>query len=185
MIMHQPTASWLQRYYFMRFAFSAVWVASAFTIARVSMPVAALMFIAYPAWDALANYIDAKQSGGLAQNRPQTFNLIVSALTTIAAAIALSSGAGIVLDVFGVWAALAGAFQFVTGLHRQKTQGAQWAIILSGAQSVIAGVFFVKMAQNATVTSITLFAPYAALGAIYFLISGILLAVAERRRNAV
>ncbi len=181
--MRQSTEKWLKRYYFIRFAFSAVWVACAFTVARISMPVAALMFIAYPAWDAFANYIDAMQSGGLAKNPSQTFNLVASALTTIAAAVALSFGGAAVLGVFGVWAAVAGALQLATALRRRKTQRAQWTMILSGAQSALAGAFFIKMAEDATAPSIAIFAPYAAFGALYFLISGILLAISERRKN--
>ncbi|WP_260599030.1 hypothetical protein [Sphingomonas endolithica] len=49
-----PERDWLKTYYYLRFAVSALWVALALTIARTIPQLAAVMLIAYPAWDALA-----------------------------------------------------------------------------------------------------------------------------------
>jgi len=68
-----------------------------------------------------------------------------------------------VLGVFGVWAALAGLFQLATGVRRWKSYGAQWPMILSGAQSAFVGVMFLKQANAPEVPSIAAIAPYAAL----------------------
>ena len=74
---------WLKLYYFARTAFSAVWVAAAFTVGQNSWVIAAVLLVAYPAWDALANFVDASHSGGLGQNRTQTINGVVSVATKL------------------------------------------------------------------------------------------------------
>lgn len=176
--------NWLKTYYFLRFAVSAAWVALAFTVGGSLPSFAAFMLLAYPAWDAVANYLDANRSGGLARNKSQTLNIVVSVVTTIAVALALGQGMHAVLQVFGVWAALAGLFQLVTGVRRWKSEGAQWAMILSGAQSVLAGGFMLKQAGNAMPDGIADIAPYAAFGAFYFLVSAVWLTVSDARRRA-
>ena len=177
------TAHWLKSYYFARAGVSVVWVAAAFTLGTSMPPLAAVLLVAYPAWDAVANFVDAQRSGGLGQNGSQAFNVAVSAVTTIAVAVALGQGMHAVLAVFGVWAVLAGLFQLITGVRRWKA-GGQWAMVLSGAQSVLAGAFFVKQATGATVPGITDIAPYAAFGAFYFLASAIWLTVTEMRKRS-
>jgi hypothetical protein len=57
---------WLKLYYFARAAFSVVWVAAALIVGQQSSSVAAVLFIAYPVFDAAANYVDASRNGGLA-----------------------------------------------------------------------------------------------------------------------
>lgn len=176
--------NWLKTYYFLRFAVSAAWVAAAFTVGRSLPSLAAFLLLAYPAWDAVANYLDANRSGGLARNKSQMLNTVVSVVTTIAVALALGQGMHAVLQVFGIWAALAGLFQLVTGVRRWKSTGAQWAMILSGAQSVLAGGFMLKKAGEAMPVGINDIAPYAAFGAFYFLVSAIWLSVSDARRGA-
>lgn len=181
-----PTSApsgWLKSYYFTRFVVSAIWVALAFTVARTMPPIAAVLLVAYPAWDAFANFIDADKSGGLARNKSQMLNVVVSLVTAIAIVIALGKGMNAVLAIFGVWASLAGLFQLVTGVRRWKA-GAQWAMILSGAQSALAGGFMIVLASGTKPVGITDIAPYAAFGAFYFLISAIWLTVSDARRGA-
>ena len=179
---------WLKPYYFSRAAFSIVWVAAAFTLGKNMPAVAALLLLLYPAWDAAANFVDASRNGGLKRNTTQALNLIASGATTVAVAVAVALGVSMnaVLCVFGAWAILAGGFQLATGARRRKSEGAQWAMILSGAQSAIAGVFFITRANQASVPGITDIAPYAAFGAFYFLVSAVWLTVSElRNRTAV
>ena len=173
---------WLKPYYYTRAAFSVVWVIAAFTVGKNIPAVAAFLLLGYPLWDAAANLVDARQNGGLKQNPTQLLNVGVSGLTTVAVAIALGMSMNAVLGVFGVWAALAGIFQLATGVRRWKSYGAQWAMILSGAQSALAGVFFIGQANGSKVPGITDIAPYAAFGAFYFLISAIWLTVSDARR---
>jgi hypothetical protein len=176
-------SDWLKSYYFLRFAVSAVWVVLAFTIAKDAPAIAAIMLVAYPAWDALANFIDANRSGGLGNNKTQLLNFIVSVVVAAAIAIALSKSMGAVLTVYGAWATLSGLFQLLTAVRRRKL-GGQWPMILSGAQSVIAGIFFVKMAGATQPVGIVTVAPYAAFGAFYFLVSAIWLTVSDARHTS-
>ena len=182
-----PDRDWLKTYYYLRFAFSAIWVALAFTVAKAMPPLAAVMLVAYPAWDALANYLDASRSGGLTRNKSQMLNFVVSVVTAVAVAATLPHGMHPVLQIFGVWAVLSGLFQLLTGVSRWKSYGAQWAMILSGAQSGLAGAHMLSKAAGTAPVSIADIAPYAAFGAFYFLISSVLLTIsnARRRSNAV
>lgn len=172
---------WLKPYYFSRAAFSIVWVLAAVTVGKNMPGVAAALLLLYPAWDAAANFVDARRHGGLQRNLPQSLNMVASAVTAAGVAITLGISMNAVLGVFGVWAVLSGLFQLATGVRRWKYAGAQWAMILSGAQSALAGAFFVKQATGTTVPSITDIAPYAAFGAFYFLLSALWLTVSDMR----
>jgi len=178
-----PVSHWLKGYYFTRFAFSAAWVGLAFTVAKTVPTLAAVMLVAYPLWDALANYVDGRRSGGLQRNKAQMLNFVVSVLTAAAVAIALGKSMNAVLVIFGIWAIFAGVFQLATAVRRRKSAGAQWAMILSGAQSALAGAFFIKMAAGPANVGITDIAPYAAFGAFYFFVSAVWLTVSDARRN--
>lgn len=175
--------NWLKNYYFLRFAVSATWVAVAFAVAKNSPPLAAALLIAYPAWDAIANYIDASRSGGLGRNKSQLLNFFVSAATAVAVVVALGRSLNDVLLVWAFWAVFAGLFQLATAVRRWKSYGAQWPMILSGAQSALAGTFFYVQAGGPDPVGITTVAPYAAFGAFYFLVSAIWLTVSEARKG--
>jgi len=175
---------WLKLYYFARTAFSAAWVAAAFTVGQNSSVIAAVLLVVYPAWDALANFVDASRSGGLVPNRTQTINVVVSVATTLAVVLALEMSMNWVLGVFGVWAILSGLLQLGTAVRRWKSYGAQWAMIMSGGQSALAGTFFIVQARMPMTPSITNVAGYAAVGALYFLVSAVWLSVSQLRRKA-
>lgn len=182
----RPKTDWLKTYYYLRFVVSAIWVALAFALGRTAPSLAAVMLVAYPAWDAIANYLDASRSGGLARNRSQMLNVVVSIVTAVAVASALSHGMHAVLQIFGLWAALAGLFQLATAVRRWKSYGAQWAMILSGAQSGLAAAHMLVKAAGDAPVGIADIAPYAAFGAFYFLVSAISLTISDARRaNAV
>ena len=176
-------AHWLKRYYYTRALFSIAWVAAAFAIGMKQAAVAAVLLVLYPAWDAGANWADAAFSGGLAKNRTQRINVWVSGATALAVALALQAGMNAVIGVIGAWAIASGLLQLGTAVRRWKTQGAQWAMILSGAQSALAGGFFVAQSRLETPPSIANVAGYAGVGALYFLVSGIWLTVSEMRRR--
>lgn len=179
----ESPSGWLKRYYYTRFAFSAAWVAVAFGIAKNAPTLAAVMLVGYPAWDAIANFVDAQRNGGLGRNKTQLLNFVVSGITAIAVAIALGESMNRVLVVFGVWAGFAGIFQLSTAVRRWKSYGAQWAMVLSGAQSALAGFLFVKMAGGTAPIGIVTVAPYAAFGAFYFLVAAIWLTVSDARKS--
>lgn len=174
---------WLKRYYFARAVFSFAWVAAALVIGTKVPMVAAALLVLYPAWDAAANWVDARVSGGFAINRTQLVNVLVSAVATLAVLAALSSGINAVIAVIGVWAIASGLLQLATAVRRWKSHGAQWVMILSGAQSALAGGFFIAQSRMAAPASIANIAGYAGVGALYFLVSGIWLTVSQMRRK--
>ncbi|MDO7844037.1 DUF308 domain-containing protein [Sphingomonas immobilis] len=162
----------LRDYYAIRAAVAGAWVVAAFTIGA-SVPVAAaILMVAYPAWDAAANLIDAARNGGLARNPTQAINVAASTLTAVAV-LAVIGDTALVLRVFGAWAILAGLMQLATGARRWKAYGAQWAMILSGAQSALAGGFFIAQSLGHVGSAIATVAGYAGFGAFYFLVSAL------------
>lgn len=181
------SGQWLRTYYALRALVSVVWVAAALTVGPMSPFVAGALLLIYPAWDALANVLDARRSGGLRHNPTQAFNTAVSGLTTVAVAVGLAASMNVVLGVFGVWAALSGLLQLATAVRRWKHAGAQWVMVISGAQSAAAGAMFLKEAGAAETPNVADIAPYAAFGAFYFFASALWLTVSHvrsRRRAA-
>ncbi|HWT59838.1 MAG TPA: DUF308 domain-containing protein [Rhizobium sp.] len=177
--LNQP--NWLRSYYFTRAAFSVVWIAAA--IAFAGQPsAAAFLLVIYPSWDALANLVDARANGGLQVNPSQTLNVAVSTVTSLAVVVALGVSSYAVLAVFGAWAILSGLLQLYTGVRRWRTEGAQWVMILSGAQSALAGGFMIGRSLGAAPPTILDIVPYAGFGAFYFLLSSIWLVVAAYRK---
>ena len=179
----RESAGALQRYYFLRAGVAALWVVAAFTIGAANPVVGGLLLVLYPAWDAFANARDAQTSGGFQANPSQALNTGVSAIVAVAVAVALTIDMHLVLAIFGGWAILSGVLQLVTGVRRWRAYGAQWAMILSGAQSALAGGFFIQQSTGPMTPSITTVAPYAAFGAFYFLISAVLLTLKGRKRG--
>lgn len=180
----QSETRWLKSYYTLRFLFSAAWAAGAFAVGGSGVPgIAAALLIAYPAWDALANYLDARRSGGFARNRPQAANAAISFATTVAVVLALGRSTDAVLAVFGIWAIVAGLLQLGAAVSRWKRSGAQWAMILSGAQSALAGSFFVVKAKAGGAPALEMIAGYASIGALYFFISAFWLFAGDRLRR--
>lgn len=178
---HAEDRAWLSGYYFARAAFSLAWVGAVVGLAHAPTMIVAALLLLYPAWDAIANVVDAQRHGGLRRNPSQAFNTVVSTVTTVAVAITLTIGMHAVLAVFGVWAALAGLLQLATGIRRWRSTGGQWPMVLSGVQSTGAGISFLIQANGAALPQITAIAPYAAFGAFYFLIAAIWLAVGDAR----
>jgi uncharacterized membrane protein HdeD (DUF308 family) len=115
--------------------------------------------------------IDFRSSGSSRAKAPLYINMGLSLLTAIGLVAAVSSGIPDVLRVWGAWAITAGIVQLIIAILRYRL-GGQWAMILSGGISVIAGSSFILMAggPNATLTGI---GGYAILGGIFFLASAI------------
>jgi len=177
-------SAWLRSYYLARAIFSIAWVAAAVLFSQQSGLVG-LLLVVYPAWDAIANLADAGVNGGLKANPSQALNVVVSTVTALAVIAAISHSTHAVLAVFGVWAILSGVLQLSTGIRRWRHYGAQWAMILSGAQSALAGGYMVSRSIGTVAPTILDIAPYAGFGAFYFLLSAIwLVAVAYRSAHA-
>jgi len=170
----------LRNFYLLRAGVAFAWVALAFLLASAPTFVAGTLLVLYPAWDAIANVIDAQRSGGLQANPGQKFNALTSIVTAacMAVAFALHGNAGGVL-IFGAWALLAGLFQLAVGIRRRKL-GGQVFMMISGAQSALAGIYFVAKSFGVAPT-IAQLAPYAAFGGLYFLLSALWLTFKRQR----
>ncbi|MCQ8239989.1 hypothetical protein [Rhizosaccharibacter radicis] len=182
---NHPSTRWLPAYYLSRAAASAVWIGIVLSVGRSMPPVAAALLVAYPAIDSIANLLDARRNGGVARNPSQALNSAASALVALAVLAALHRPNSI-LVVLGVWAALAGLLQLATGVRRWRHHGAQWAMILSGAQSTLAGAFFVRQALLAPLSVTDTAAKlvgYAGFGAFYFLLSGVWLLIRRQEKD--
>jgi hypothetical protein len=167
----------LRNLYFVRTAFQVIWAASVITSAVKQPLIAAVLFFLYPLWDVACTIWDLNTSGPSGNARTSQ---IINALLGVGAAI----GIGLTVFghpiysvvIFGAWAFGAGVLQLVVGRIRQKQSGGgQWAMILSGAQSAIAGIAFIVggLADKRHIKDV---GGYAVFGALYFLIGGILLA---------
>lgn len=164
------TARSLQKLYFLRAGFSIVWVILVATLAKTNTSIATVLFIIYPAWDAIATYFDIRANPPAVNKTPQYVNATISIITTICVIFALQKGIPQALMVFGAWAILTGLIQLILGLRRRKQLVGQWPMIISGAQSMLAGGTFIAMANKPN-QGITTLAGYAAFGAFYFLLT--------------
>jgi len=164
------TARSLRRLYFIRAAFSVSWVILISLFAKTSIGITSILLVIYPAWDLIATFGDIRANQNSPSKTPQYVNAVISLVTTIAVGLALQKGVPETLIVFGAWAILTGFIQLVLGLQRRRLLGGQWPMILSGGQSVIAGVSFIIMAHAPTMGIINL-AGYAAFGAFYYVLS--------------
>jgi len=166
----------LRNLYFVRTAFQVIWAASVITTAVKQPLLAAVLFLLYPLWDVACTVYDLNTFSKSGSSRTSQ---IVNAVLGVAAAI----GIGLTVfetpiysvAIFGVWAFGAGALQLVAGLLRRKELGGgQWSMILSGAQSALAGIAFIVLGLHDK-KHIGDVGGYAIFGALYFLIGGILL----------
>lgn len=160
------TVDHLRGLYFVRFVFAAAW-AGTFAAIGSSLDAASIaLLILYPAFDVAAAAFDARTS----RNPVLYANMGISTAAAIGLAFAAADGIPAVVGVWGVWAIVAGLVQLFLALKRRRL-GGQWAMILSGGISVIAGASFLGQASGAT--SMTLCAGYAGLGGLFFLISAV------------
>jgi uncharacterized membrane protein HdeD (DUF308 family) len=164
----------LRRLYFVRFGFAVVWAALLALTASDLGVVAGVLLVLYPLFDVAAAVVDARSS----RARELVLNIVVSSLAAIGLAFAATSGIPAALRVWGAWAILAGVVQLVVALRRRRV-GGQWAMILSGGISTVAGASFIAMAGQDD-PSLTTLAGYAVLGGVFFLISAIRLGRAGR-----
>jgi len=162
----------LRTLYFIRVTFSVIWVTLVALFAKSSPAIAGILVVIYPAWDVVGTIFDIRANRYNGSLTPQYINLGISVITTIAVAASLTKGIPLVLIVFGIWAGLTGAIQLILGLRRRHELGGQWPMILSGGQSIIAGVSFIAMSGSPTMGIVNL-AGYSAFGAFYYLLSAI------------
>jgi uncharacterized membrane protein HdeD (DUF308 family) len=173
--MDTEIAPTLRRLYFVRFAFALVWAALLFATASSLGPVSVALLVLYPLFDVVAAVIDARTSKAATLYA----NVVISLLAAAGVAVAAASGIPGVLRVWGIWAIVAGAVQLVAGVARRGL-GGQWAMILSGGISVLAGASFVFQSTKDG-ASLAALAGYATLGGVFFLVSALRLGTRSRR----
>jgi uncharacterized membrane protein HdeD (DUF308 family) len=177
------TARSLRNLYFIRAAVSVVWVILVALFTKTSMGIASVLLIIYPAWDVVGTFLDIRANHNSPSKTPQYINAAISAVTTVAIGFALQKGIPEALMVFGAWAILTGLIQLVLGVRRRKLLGGQWPMILSGGQSMIAGISFIVLAHAPTMGIINL-AGYSAFGAFYYLLAAFRLSRTVNRSAA-
>ncbi|MGW7692393.1 DUF308 domain-containing protein [Streptomyces asiaticus] len=180
------TPSGLRSLYLIRIAFSLIWVALVLTTSASLVSkdkptvIAAVLLIVYPLWDVIATLLERRMAGTGSTNRVSTINMALGLATTAGMITAVFSTIGKTLLVFGLWALLAGAVQLVVAIRRRRTVGAQWPMVISGGQSVLAGATVAATSASAT-SGLSTVAGYSAFGAFWFLVSVIALSIRSRR----
>ena len=163
-------ASALRRLYVVRFGFALIWAGVLFSTASSIGPVSAALLVIYPLFDVGAAIVDARSSRA-SRSIGLHVNIAISVIAAVGLVFAVTSGIPAVLRVWGVWAIVAGLVQLVVALRR-RTLGGQWAMIVSGAISTLAGISFFLQASvpHASLSNVP---GYALLGGIFFLVSAL------------
>ncbi len=165
------TAAALRDLYLVRFGFALIWAVLLFLTGPASGPVSVALLVIYPLFDVAAAVVDLRSSKTARPAAALYVNLALSLLAAIGLAATAASGVPAVLRVWGAWAITAGIVQLIVAVSRRKL-GGQWAMILSGAISTIAGTGFILQAGTPT-ASLTSLAGYATVGGVFFLISAV------------
>jgi uncharacterized membrane protein HdeD (DUF308 family) len=165
-----PTTA-LSRLYLIRFVFAAAWAVLLLVSGSDLTTGARLLLFLYPAFDVAAAVVDARsaRAAGPGPVKGLYANMAISALAAVGIAVAGASGTADVLRVWGAWAVVSGLVQLLVGRAR-RAMGGQWAMIISGGISVLAGASFFRSASQDN-PSLTTLAGYALLGGIFFLVS--------------
>ncbi|GAB3136711.1 hypothetical protein [Microbispora hainanensis] len=164
------TAMALRNLYVVRFAFALIWAILLFLTQPASGPLGTALLVIYPLFDVAAALVDLRSTTA----RPTAalyVNLVLSLLTAVGLAVTAASGVPAVLRVWGAWAITAGIVQLIVGVSR-RSLGGQWAMILSGGISAVAGTAFIVQAGTPA-ASLTNLAGYALFGGIFFLVSAL------------
>ncbi|WP_046500127.1 hypothetical protein [Streptomyces odonnellii] len=176
---HVGATAALRRLYVARFVFAVVWAALLLVSGSDLTTGARLLLFLYPAFDVVAAVVDARSARAAGSVKGLYANMAVSALAAVGVAVAGASGTADVLRVWGAWAIVSGLVQLLVGVARRPL-GGQWAMIVSGGISVLAGASFIRGASQDN-PSLTTLAGYATLGGIFFLVSAIRLSRSTAR----
>ncbi|MFF7137339.1 hypothetical protein ACFZBZ_34010 [Streptomyces sp. NPDC008196] len=176
---HIDSAPALRRLYVIRFVFAVAWALLLLLFGSDLTAGARLLLFLYPAFDVVAAVVDARSARAAGPVKGLYANMAVSALAAVGIAVAGASGVPDVLRVWGAWAVVSGLVQLLVGVAR-RPMGGQWAMVVSGGISVLAGASFIRSASQDD-PSLTALAGYATLGGIFFLVSALRLSRSSRR----
>ncbi|WP_280419805.1 hypothetical protein [Nocardia carnea] len=171
----------LRNLYYARFVFALVWAVLLILTATALTPFGIALLVIYPLFDVAAAVIDFRTSGSARPRAPLYVNMALSLLTALGLAVAVTAGIPEVLRVWGAWAITAGIVQLIVAILRYRL-GGQWAMILSGAISTLAGGSFIA-GSGAPAASLTALSGYATLGGIFFLVSAVRLHLRAQTRT--
>ncbi|MFI6083726.1 hypothetical protein ACIBBB_22550 [Streptomyces sp. NPDC051217] len=169
----------LRRLYVIRFVFAAAWAVLLLVSGSDLTVGAKLLLFLYPVFDVAAAVVDARSARVGGPVKGLYANIAVSSLAAVGIAVAGTSGVADVLRVWGAWAVVSGLVQLLVGVAR-RPMGGQWAMIVSGGISVLAGATFIRSASQDD-PALTTLAGYATLGGIFFLVSAFRLSRSARR----
>lgn len=169
----------LRRLYVIRFVFAAAWAVLLLVSGSDLTVGAKVLLFLYPAFDVVAAVVDGRSARGDGPVKGLYVNIAVSSLAAVGVAVASASGVADVLRVWGAWAVVSGLIQLLVGVAR-RPMGGQWAMIVSGGISVLAGGSFFRAASQDN-PSLNNLAGYAVLGGIFFLASAFRLPGSTRR----
>ena len=164
-------------------AWAAVFAAVSDSLTTGVTVAAAILVVIYPLIDVAASLIDARRQRGSAR-RLLLAGAAASAIAAVALAVAATGSVANVLAVFGVWAFISGAAQFVIALHRRAQLGNQWPMLLAAVGSLSFGIAYI-IASTSADPMLSMLAIYAAGGGIDFVVQAWLLARRRRRLTAV
>jgi hypothetical protein len=174
----QPRRS-LRLLYLVRGAFAVVW-AVAFIVAGNQLDAVTIaLLIVYPAVDVMSSGYDAVTHRATGPATMQWVNAVISTVALIGLVVASTQDNGWVLHAFGAWATISGVIQLIVAVRRRQQFGAQWAMLISGGLSTLAGIAFNVMA-GADQPQLSTLGGYALLGGIFFLVNSFLLRRQER-----
>ncbi|WP_445672885.1 hypothetical protein [Pseudomonas inefficax] len=174
---------WLLVYFLSRALVSSSWVVLVMAFGLAHAFVAHFLILFYLAWDAAINLLDAFHSGVLSYTSAQMINFFVSVIVSMVMVIAFNIDKEAVLLVWGVWAVASGLLHGVANGQRSSPNGVKWIMTLNGAQSVIAGVYFIFLPYAAGPVAVVTLIPYIALGALSFFACTVWIWLAIRQRR--
>ncbi|ADW68183.1 hypothetical protein [Granulicella tundricola] len=164
----------LRNLYLSRTVVQIVWAATVLATASTSPNLAVALVVLYPLWDVVCTIRDIRSNPQPESRSLLLTNAILGTATAIAVGILGSVQVRYAVALFGLWALLAGLLQLGVGIARRRSAKGQWAMILSGAQSTLAGTAFLIRGLQEKIHVKDL-GGYAIFGAVYFLIAALLL----------
>ncbi len=169
-----PALQSLRRIYLVRGVVALVWAVAFATVSGSLGAAAIALLVAYPLIDVVASGIDVRATRRTGLGSLQALNAVISLVATAGIAVAAADDIAAVLHVFGAWALIAGAIQVVVAVKRRAVAGRQWAMLVSGSLSMVAGV---ALNLRATADHPTLgnLIGYATLGSVFFITDAIVL----------